>query len=180
MYKYFDAVGFEFASWKSKGLFNEEISSVTNSNGAAPKIVYDNPRIKVKFNRNILKQNKPTYNYGPVVNIYIVYRLSPATKDSSVTSQNCLFGAVKLTKNTDIDKYKYPGYGIGFDSKENFTHPSGGYDKNFIIFRADLSNSRHDNNKTRSILVLGKDFIQGTDGTTIYAEKNVFNQFYSR
>ena len=34
-----------------------------------------------------------------------------------------------------------------------------------------MSSSAHANNKTRSILVLGKDFIQGIDGTTIYAEK---------
>ena len=34
-----------------------------------------------------------------------------------------------------------------------------------------MTNSTHAYNKTRSILVLGKDFIQGTDGTTIYAEK---------
>ena len=117
MYKYFDAVGFEIASWKLKGLFNEEISSVMNSNGAAPKVVYDNARIGVKFNENLLKQNKATYNHRPIVNIYIVFRLGPATKDSSVTLQNCLFGAVKLAKNIDIDKYKYSGYGIRFDSR---------------------------------------------------------------
>ena len=34
-----------------------------------------------------------------------------------------------------------------------------------------MRSSTHANNKTRSILVLGKDFIQGIDGTTIYAEK---------
>ena len=34
-----------------------------------------------------------------------------------------------------------------------------------------MSNSVHANNKTRSILVLGKDFMQGIDNTTIYAEK---------
>ena len=28
---------------------------------------------------------------------------------------NCLFVAISLTKNADIDKYKYSGYGIGFD-----------------------------------------------------------------
>ena len=27
--------------------------------------------------------------------------------------KNCLFGAVTLTKNADIDKYDYYGYGIG-------------------------------------------------------------------
>ena len=35
-------------------------------------------------------------------------------KNFSVTLENCLFGAVKLTKNTDIDNYTYTGYGIGF------------------------------------------------------------------
>ena len=29
---------------------------------------------------------------------------------------NSLFGAIKLTKNADFDKYKYSGYGIGFDA----------------------------------------------------------------
>ena len=104
--------------------------------------------------------------------------LLPTTKDSSVTLQNCLFGAVKLTKNTDIDKYKYSGYGIGFYSRGSFTHPSGGYGRNVIIFGADLSSSIHANNKTRSILVLGKDFIQGIDGTTIYAEKMYSTNFF--
>ena len=37
-----------------------------------------------------------------------------------------------------------------------------------------MSSSVHANNKTRNIVVLGKDFIQGIDNTTIYAEK-----FYS-
>ena len=31
-----------------------------------------------------------------------------------------LFGAVRLTKNADIDKYHYSGYGIGFDSSFSF------------------------------------------------------------
>ena len=34
-----------------------------------------------------------------------------------------------------------------------------------------MSSSVHANNKTRNILVLGKDFVQGLDSTTIYAEK---------
>ena len=29
--------------------------------------------------------------------------------------KNCLFGAVTLTKNADIDKYGYSGYGIRLD-----------------------------------------------------------------
>ena len=34
-----------------------------------------------------------------------------------------------------------------------------------------MSSSVHANNKTRSILVLGKDFTQGIDNTALYAEK---------
>ena len=32
----------------------------------------------------------------------------------------CLFGAVKVVKNADIDKYKYSGYGTGFDRHQLF------------------------------------------------------------
>ena len=35
--------------------------------------------------------------------------------NTDLTLVNCLFGAVKLTKNVDPDKCKYSGYGIGFD-----------------------------------------------------------------
>ena len=34
-----------------------------------------------------------------------------------------------------------------------------------------MSSSSHANNKKNNILVLGKDFVQGINGTTIYAEK---------
>ena len=45
------------------------------------------------------------FTHKKVVNIYIVYELrasSSHTNDS--TLKNCLFGAVALTKNTDINK----------------------------------------------------------------------------
>ena len=80
-----------------------------------------------------------------------------------------MFGAIKLTKISDISKYKYSGYGICFDSKRSFLHSNGTYGVNVINFGADLSSSVHANNKNNNILVLGKDFIQGINGTTIYA-----------
>ena len=49
--------------------------------------------------------------------------------------ENSLFVAVNLTKNPVIDKYKYTGYGIGFDRRGTFTVP-GGSDKN-VIFDVD-------------------------------------------
>ena len=133
--------------------------------------------MEVTFNGDFLKQVKVTYNHGPIVNIYIVYRLTPTTNDSSVTFENCLFGAVKLTKNVDTDKYRYSGYSIGFDSRETFSHLSGGFGKNVVIFGADMSSSVHTNNKRRSILVLGKRFTQGIDNTAIYTEKMYSTNF---
>ena len=176
VYKYFktfiEKSSTFISSWESKGLSNEKIGYTKTSNySQAPRLVYDNARIKLNFIGDLLKQDKVTYNRGPIVNIYIAHRLTPGINNSGVTLENCLFGAVKLTKNTDIDKYKYSGYGIGFDSRGTFLHPSGEFGKNFIIFGADMSSSVHANNKARSILVFGKDFIQGIGNTGIYAEK---------
>ena len=84
--------------------------------------------------------------------------------------ENCLFGAVSLTENADIDQYKYSGYGIGFDRKGEFSFENG-LGKNCILFGADLSSSSHANNKKNNILVLGKDFAQGINGSAIYTEK---------
>ena len=84
-----------------------------------------------------------------------------------------MFGTVSLTKHVDIDQYKYSGYAIGFDRKREFSFGNG-FGRKYIIFGAHMSSSAHANNKTKNILVLGKDSVQGLDNTTIYAEK-----FYS-
>ena len=65
-------------------------------------------KIRVRFSRSCLKQDKSTYSHGKIVNIYIVYEINKKdnTTSSDPTLENCLFGAVTLTKNTDIDKYK--------------------------------------------------------------------------
>ena len=102
-----------------------------------------------------------THDPRPIVNIYIVYEISKNYNISSYpTLQNCLFGAVSLTKNADIDQYKYSGYRIGFDRQGEFSVGSRGFGGNCIIFGADMSSSVHANNKTKNILVLGKDFVQ--------------------
>ena len=77
------------------------------------------------------------------------------------TLTNALFAAVKLTKNADIDKYKYSGYGIGFDGHDYFSHPSGGTGRNVIIFGVDISSSTKIDNKGKDILILVKGPTQG-------------------
>ena len=76
---------------------------------------------RVTFDGSCLKQDKITYTHGKIVNIYIVYERNKNFLISNyLILENCLFGAVKLTKNNDIDKYKYSRYGIGFDRKGSF------------------------------------------------------------
>ena len=97
-------------------------------------------KVRVKFTKSCLKQPKFTYTHKTIVNIYIVYELGASTSnDNDHTLKNCLFGAVTLTKNADIDKYGYYGYGTGFDRKSSFSFPSGGFGQNVLIFGVDMS-----------------------------------------
>ena len=99
-----------------------------------------------------------TYTHEKIVNIYIVYEINK--KDNTISSdptlENCLFGAVTLTKNVNIDQYGYFGYGIGFDRRSSFSFPGGGFGQNVLILVLDISSSSHINNKKKDILVLGK------------------------
>ena len=56
----------------------------------------------------LFKTTKITYNHGKVVNIYIFYELGASSSHINyLILKNCLFGAVTLTENADIDKYGY-------------------------------------------------------------------------
>ena len=106
-----------------------------------------------------------------MLNIYIVYELRASSSHiNDPTLKKCLFGAVTLTKNADIDKYRYSGYGIGFDRRGSFSFPGGGFGQNVIIFGADMSSSIHIDNKRKDILVLGRGPTQGLE-STVTAEK---------
>ena len=145
-------------SWQSKGLSNESIKPPTTSNNSLnPRLSYNDTKVKIQFTGSCLKQPKFTFTHKKVVNIYIIYELGAASSHSSdPTIKNCLFGAVTLTKNADIEKYKYSGYGIGFDRRSSFSFPSGGFGQNVLIFGADMSSSIQVNNKKKDMLVLGK------------------------
>ena len=90
---------------------DEHINSITASNYTiTPSLDYLGAKLRVKFNGSCLKQDKITYTHGKVVNFYIVYEINKNFPiSSSPMLENCLFDAVTLTKNVDIDKYKYSG-----------------------------------------------------------------------
>ena len=130
---------------------DERLNSNTASNyKITSKLSYYGTKIRVNFNGSCLKEDKVAHNQRKIVNIYIVYEISKKDSISNYpTLENCLFGAVRLTKNPDINKYKYSGYGIGSDKEGEFSFGTSGFGRNCIILGADLSSSSHANSKKK-------------------------------
>ena len=169
---------FYVSSWKSKGLSSESHTPRTTSDNSLTPVLnyYDGPKIKVSFDRSCLKQDKVTFNHGKIVNIYNVCKRigianTNGNRNSNLTVEDCLLRAVTLTKNTDVDKYKYSGYGIGFDRRSSFSFPGGGDGQNVIVFGIDMNSSLHIDNKRKDILILGKGTTQGLGEHSLTAEK---------
>ena len=86
---------------------DERINSIKTSDyGITPYLsYYDTNKIRVKFHWVCLKQDRASVLHERMVNVYIVYEISKNINISDYpTLENCLFGAVKLTKNADFDK----------------------------------------------------------------------------
>ena len=160
------------SSRQSKGLSAETIKPpATSDNSLTPLIDYLGNKTRVTFIGSCLKQQKISFTHGTIVNIYIGYELGASdSNDNDTTLKNCLFGAVTLTKNADIDKYGYSSYGIGFERRLSFLFPGGSSGQNVLIFGADMSSSAHIDNKKKDIFVLGKGSTQGLEHT-LTAEK---------
>ena len=135
---------------------------------------------------NVLTSNIDHVINNNVINIYIVYKLDPiaSIRGTIFTIQNALYGAMQITKNADTSKYDYKGYGICFDESEQFTHvrKEGNFNhttlaRNVIILEVDMSFSKHANNKANNIYIMGKDYVQKINDTTIYTEKMYYRNF---
>ena len=73
------------SSWKSKELSDETITPyATSDNSLTPLIDHYGSKIRVKFNKDCLKQsNKFTHDYGHKLNICIVYELGASSSNVS-------------------------------------------------------------------------------------------------
>ena len=127
MYRYFKIFagvgnGGYIYYWQSKELSDKKINPITASNySVTPFLDYYGTKTKVEFSGNCLKQDKITYTHRKIANIYTSYEIRKSINISDYpTLENCLFGAVRLTKNADIDRYGYPGYGSVFDRHKSF------------------------------------------------------------
>ena len=126
-------------------------------------ILKDDDRTYVYLQGSHFQQNDVIVtNNINVINIYVVYKLDPisSTRNTDYTSQNALFGAMKITKNTDSSKNNYIGYGLCFDEGGEFGHTvkQGNFNcttnaKNVIIFGVDMSCSVHATNRANNIYV---------------------------
>ena len=70
-------------------------------------------------------------------------------------------GAIKITKNTDIDKCASSGYETGFDRHGSFSFPGTRLGRNGV----DMSSSKKIDNRKKDILILGKGPTQGLEHT---------------
>ena len=68
-----------------------------HSYSVTPSLDYYGTKTRVEFSGSCLKQDKITYTHGKVVNIKSI------NISNYPALENCLFGAVSLTKNADID-----------------------------------------------------------------------------
>ena len=158
------------------------MNSVADSGGDLP-VLKNEGRTHVYLSGNYFQQNISNIpNKDNVINIYCVYQIESiaSSRDTTFTIQNALFGAMQITKNADTSKYDYKGYGICFDKGGQFGHniTEGGRAptknaRNVLIFGADMSFSVHATNRANNIYVMGKELIQGINGTTIYTKKKL-------
>ena len=76
---------------------DESIKSPSAPNNILnPLLDHLGDKIRVKFIRGCLKQDKNTYTYGRIVSIYIVYEINKNYDILGIfpALQNCLLGAV--------------------------------------------------------------------------------------
>ena len=85
-----------FSEWKSKGFAYDVVKPFTKSdtNGKKPLGIlnYDGFKSFVVFKNSCLEKEADIYYYGKIINIYIVYELSPNLNNYEFTLENCLFG----------------------------------------------------------------------------------------
>ena len=159
------------SSWKSKGLSTESIKPPTTSdNSLTPALSYYRTTTRVEFTGSCLKQSKILYAHGKVVNIYIVHELGASSSHvNDPTIKNCLFGAVTLTKNADIDNMDI--LVIEWDLIEvEFFHFQVWICSKCINFRSRYEFFCNIDNKKKDILLLGIGPTQGLEHT-LTAEK---------
>ena len=102
--------------------FRRNIENITKSgSNFAPTFLDHYLLPDINFNGHYLIKNNISIP-KKVINLYISCKLNPQLRNlnTNFILNNCLFGSVKLTKNADLDKYKYSNHRTGFNSCSEF------------------------------------------------------------
>ena len=95
--------------WKSIGLNDEsELTSVKNTSNNKPKIVISSEKIEIRFSDgDYFKKEKVDYIRSNVINIYLVYKLSPRiiTEDGLAQQDGLVYGLFGNLKIGNKKKY---------------------------------------------------------------------------
>ena len=114
MYRYFRVVNSDYIlEWKPKGLSDKSIKSPSAAHHFLnPSLNYLGNKTRARLHESYLKQDKITYTHGKIVNtLTLLMKQTKKTTQAVIQRYKIfLFGTVSLTKNVDIDKYKYSGY----------------------------------------------------------------------
>ena len=114
-------------------MLEENIENITNSeSNFAPPFVNHHLLPAINVNRDCLinisvpkKSNKSIY--------FLHIKFMVKKFKQKISLNNCLFGSVKLTKNANLDKYKYSCYSIGFDSRWDFSYKMEAWGKIWLF-----------------------------------------------
>ena len=110
--------------------FNQDVMFNFGYNGVKFKGICVKPDSVSSFHRNVV--NLCIFNEFHTWSRYLV---------TDFTLGNCWFGDVKLTNNTDPDKYEYSGSGITSDAHSQFSRIENSWGKNVVIFGSDMISS---------------------------------------
>ena len=109
-----------------------------------------------------------------ILNLHLLYDINtwPRNPTNNFTLKNCLFDAVKLTRNANKSKFIYNGPGTAFDGKDfwSFDNKTA---RNVIIFGVDNSSSPHIDNPKNNFLVLGEGPTEGINYRVGAADKKL-------
>ena len=107
----------QVSKWKSKGLSNQYLNLDDTVGDLGLSKPIKPMHVIFRGKGTLVQDENDTISGGPIIKIYIVYKTFPKDINSNFLFRDCLFGAIKITNTsyTDTDKWKYSGYGIGFD-----------------------------------------------------------------
>ena len=112
----------EYATgWKSKSLYDDEIIS-RNFNRALKETYFTGFRLAFEFSNSVIAQKNITHTCSKHISLYIVHEIDnwPRNLLNNFILKNCLFGAVKIARNTVKRKFVYNGYRLVIDGASSW------------------------------------------------------------